>query len=91
MNKQSTDNLLVNAANVDAFLEGRRPRHVWSHQLRVRPGGSGGVSADPAIAGRPATVGASALAGAAASEIQGAVGTLVLYQVSTHAALPNRA
>ncbi|CAM9746266.1 unnamed protein product, partial [Hapterophycus canaliculatus] len=28
--------MLVNAANVDPFLEGRRPRHVWSHQLRVR-------------------------------------------------------
>lgn len=34
---QSTDNLLVNAANVDAFLEGRHPRHVWSHQLQDRP------------------------------------------------------
>lgn len=32
---QSTDNVLVNAANVDPFLEGRRPRHVWSHQLRL--------------------------------------------------------
>lgn len=35
---QSTDNVLINAANVDPFLEGRRPRHVWSHQLRL--GGS---------------------------------------------------
>lgn len=33
---QSTENMLVNAANVDPFLEGRRPRHVWSHQLRPR-------------------------------------------------------
>lgn len=33
---QSTENMLVNAANVDPFLEGRRPRHVWSHQLRLR-------------------------------------------------------
>ncbi|CBN77304.1 conserved unknown protein [Ectocarpus siliculosus] len=32
---QSTDNVLINAANVDPFLEGRRPRHVWSHQLRL--------------------------------------------------------
>ncbi|CAB1101509.1 unnamed protein product [Ectocarpus sp. CCAP 1310/34] len=37
---QSTDNVLINAANVDPFLEGRRPRHVWSHQLRL-----GGASA----------------------------------------------
>lgn len=29
--------MLVDAANVDPFLEGRRPRHVWSHQLRLRP------------------------------------------------------
>lgn len=29
--------MLIDAANVDPFLEGRRPRHVWSHQLRPRP------------------------------------------------------
>eukprot|EP00903_Cladosiphon_okamuranus_P015481 g14292.t1 len=34
---QSTENMLIDAANVDPFLEGRRPRHVWSHQLRLRP------------------------------------------------------
>lgn len=42
--------MLIDAANVDPFLEGRRPRHVWSHQLRIRPaavaaserGGNGG-------------------------------------------------
>lgn len=28
--------MLIDAANVDPFLEGRRPRHVWSHQLRLR-------------------------------------------------------
>lgn len=35
--------MLINAANVDLFLEGRRPRHVWSHQLRLRatPGAEG--------------------------------------------------
>ena len=35
-NKKSTENLLINAANVDPFLEGRRPRHLWSHQLSLR-------------------------------------------------------
>ncbi|CAM9532239.1 unnamed protein product [Discosporangium mesarthrocarpum] len=34
---QSTENILVNPANVDPFLEGRKPRHLWSHQLRLRP------------------------------------------------------
>lgn len=29
--------MLIDAANVDPFLEGRRLRHVWSHQLRLRP------------------------------------------------------
>eukprot|EP01041_Mallomonas_annulata_P003889 gene3889-7762_t len=32
---QSTDNLLVNAANVDPFLAGRRAKHLWSHQLNL--------------------------------------------------------
>ncbi len=41
-NTQSTENMLVNAANVDPFLEGRRPRHVWSHQLRVDAAAGGG-------------------------------------------------
>lgn len=43
--------MLIDAANVDPFLEGRRPRHVWSHQLRLRPttvaadsGGNGNVN-----------------------------------------------
>lgn len=42
--------MLIDAANVDPFLEGRRPRHVWSHQLRLRPAstaaenGNGGTS-----------------------------------------------
>eukprot|EP00752_Nemacystus_decipiens_P018599 g16677.t1 len=46
---QSTENMLIDAANVDPFLEGRHARHVWSHQLRLRPatvapenGGNGG-------------------------------------------------
>lgn len=42
---KSTDNLLVNAANVDPFLEGRRSRHVWSHQLRLRATPSGSTTA----------------------------------------------
>ena len=32
---QSTENLLVNAANVDSFLTGRNTKHLWSHQLNV--------------------------------------------------------
>jgi hypothetical protein len=29
---QSTENTLVNASNVDAFLVGRNAKHLWSHQ-----------------------------------------------------------
>ena len=29
---QSTENLLVNASNVDQFITGRKARHLWSHQ-----------------------------------------------------------
>ena len=32
---QSTDDALINAANVDAFLKGRVARHTWSHQLHL--------------------------------------------------------
>lgn len=35
---QSTENSLVNAKHVDAFLEGREAQHVWSHQQQ----GNGG-------------------------------------------------
>ena len=35
---QSTENTLVNAKHVDAFLEGREAQHVWSHQQQ----GNGG-------------------------------------------------
>jgi len=30
---QSTENALVNASNVDPFLEGRAASHLWSHQV----------------------------------------------------------
>jgi pimeloyl-ACP methyl ester carboxylesterase len=32
---QSTENMLVNASNVDPFLAGRNTKHLWSHQLNV--------------------------------------------------------
>ena len=32
---QSTENMLVNASNVDAFLSGRKVKHLWSHQQNV--------------------------------------------------------
>ena len=32
---QSTENMLVNASNVDNLLEGRNASHVWSHQLNM--------------------------------------------------------
>ncbi|GMH68402.1 hypothetical protein TrRE_jg2915, partial [Triparma retinervis] len=32
---QSTENMLVNASNVDSLLEGRNASHVWSHQLNM--------------------------------------------------------
>lgn len=32
---QSTENLLVNASNVDPFITNRRARHLWSHQQNV--------------------------------------------------------
>ena len=32
---QSTENLLVNASNVDSFLTGRGTKHLWSHQLNL--------------------------------------------------------
>ena len=32
---QSTENMLVNASNVDTFLVGRKAKHLWSHQQNV--------------------------------------------------------
>lgn len=32
---QSTENSLVNGSNVDAFLQGRNCKHLWSHALNV--------------------------------------------------------
>lgn len=32
---QSTENVFVNASNVDSLLEGRNASHVWSHQLNL--------------------------------------------------------
>lgn len=32
---QSTENSLVNASNVDSFLQGRTCKHLWSHMLNV--------------------------------------------------------
>lgn len=32
---QSTEDMLVNAANVDPFIEGRETSHLWSHQLHL--------------------------------------------------------
>ena len=32
---QATENVLVNAANVDPFLVGRNTKHLWSHQLNI--------------------------------------------------------
>jgi hypothetical protein len=32
---QSTENLLVNASNVDSFLIGRTSKHLWSHMLNI--------------------------------------------------------
>lgn len=32
---QSTEDMLVNAANVDTFLSGRKAKHLWSHQQNV--------------------------------------------------------
>jgi len=32
---QSTENLLVNASNVDSFLIGRQTKHLWSHQQNI--------------------------------------------------------
>jgi len=32
---QSTENMLINASNVDNLLEGRNASHVWSHQLNM--------------------------------------------------------
>ena len=32
---QCTENALVNASNVDAFLEGRAANHLWSHQMAL--------------------------------------------------------
>jgi alpha-beta hydrolase superfamily lysophospholipase len=32
---QSTENSLVNASNVDSFLQGRNCKHLWSHMLNV--------------------------------------------------------
>ena len=32
---QSTDNLLVNASNVDPFLDSRAANHLWSHEIKM--------------------------------------------------------
>jgi pimeloyl-ACP methyl ester carboxylesterase len=32
---QSTENMLVNASNVDPFVAGRNTKHLWSHQLNI--------------------------------------------------------
>lgn len=32
---QCTEDMLVNAANVDPFLEGRAASHLWSHQIQM--------------------------------------------------------
>ena len=32
---QSTDNILVNASNVDPLLSGRASNHLWSHELKL--------------------------------------------------------
>jgi pimeloyl-ACP methyl ester carboxylesterase len=32
---QSTENMLVNASNVDTFLNGRQTKHLWSHQQNL--------------------------------------------------------
>ena len=32
---QSTDDMLIHAANVDPFLAGRTTKHLWSHQLNI--------------------------------------------------------
>lgn len=39
----------MNAANVDPFLEGRRSRHLWSHQLRLRTATGHTTQANSAI------------------------------------------
>jgi hypothetical protein len=61
---QSTENALVNASNVDPFLEGRAASHLWSHQLQLGPeeggGGGGGVSGGVS-GGGAAGAGASSL------------------------------
>ena len=33
---QSTDNLLVNASNVDPFLNSRAANHLWSHEIKMQ-------------------------------------------------------
>jgi hypothetical protein len=37
---QSTENLLVDASNVDPFVRGRSVTHVWSHEMRPSAGGA---------------------------------------------------
>jgi hypothetical protein len=32
---QATENMLINASNVDTFLTGRKAKHLWSHQQNV--------------------------------------------------------
>jgi hypothetical protein len=32
---QSTENMLINASNVDTFLINRKAKHLWSHQQNV--------------------------------------------------------
>ena len=41
--------MLINAANVDPFLERRRARHVWSHQLRFSEIAAGTIGNKPSI------------------------------------------
>lgn len=53
--------MLINAANVDPFLEGRRPRHVWSHQLNLR-------ATPPAASGRKPLTSPAATAAAVSKD-----------------------
>jgi hypothetical protein len=44
---QSTEDALVNASNVDAFLVGRTAKHLWSHQQNVVSAGALSAASDP--------------------------------------------
>lgn len=62
--------MLVNAANVDPFLEGRRPRHVWSHQLRLRTTSAGSLRGTPAIStNKPDSAGVNSALAAARQDV----------------------